>query len=129
MIVANEAEIATPSRRARRGWGAAVGDGLRVRVRDAILGMTLAIPADLVRKMSEMGFLGSYLPEAYGGLDAGYKGLGAVFEQVVRDTLAERGVRARDLLVSFNPELAPQSMLFEPNACAALRPMPARQCR
>ncbi len=36
-----------------------------------------------------------------------------MFEQIVRDTLAERGVRAQDLLVSFNPELAPQSMLFE----------------
>ncbi len=36
-----------------------------------------------------------------------------LFEQIVRDTLTERGVRANDLLVSFNPELAPQSMLFE----------------
>jgi Pyruvate phosphate dikinase, AMP/ATP-binding domain len=36
-----------------------------------------------------------------------------LFEQIIRDTLAERGVRAQDLLVSFNPELAPQSMLFE----------------
>src|SRR5512136_341995 len=36
-----------------------------------------------------------------------------LFEQIVRDTLSERGVRAQDLLVSFNPELAPQSMLFE----------------
>jgi hypothetical protein len=37
----------------------------------------------------------------------------ALFEQIVRDTLAERGAHAHDLLVSFNPELAPQSMLFE----------------
>ena len=36
-----------------------------------------------------------------------------LFEQIVRDTLAERGVRAQDLMVSFNAELAPQSMLFE----------------
>jgi hypothetical protein len=36
-----------------------------------------------------------------------------LFEQIVRDVLSERGVRAQDLLVSFNPELAPQSMLFE----------------
>ncbi len=36
-----------------------------------------------------------------------------LFEQIVRDTLAERGIHANDLLVSFNPELAPQSMLFE----------------
>lgn len=36
-----------------------------------------------------------------------------LFEQIVRDILAERGVRASDLMVSFNAELAPQSMLFE----------------
>jgi hypothetical protein len=36
-----------------------------------------------------------------------------LFEQIVRDTLAERGALAHDLLVSFNPELAPQYMLFE----------------
>ena len=36
-----------------------------------------------------------------------------LFEQIVRDTLAERGARVHDLLVSFNPELAPQFMLFE----------------
>jgi hypothetical protein len=36
-----------------------------------------------------------------------------MFEQIVRDTLAERGARSHDILVSFNPELAPQSMLFE----------------
>jgi hypothetical protein len=36
-----------------------------------------------------------------------------LFEQIVRDTLAERGMRAQDLMVSFNAELAPQSMLFE----------------
>ncbi len=36
-----------------------------------------------------------------------------VFEQIIRDVLAERGAQADDLLVSFNPELAPQDMLFE----------------
>jgi hypothetical protein len=36
-----------------------------------------------------------------------------LFEQIVRDTLAERGAHTHELLVSFNPELAPQSMLFE----------------
>jgi len=48
-----------------------------------------------------------------------------LFEQIVRDTLAERGVRARDLLVSFNPELAPQSMLFE--QAAAIENLPTRE--
>lgn len=36
-----------------------------------------------------------------------------LFEQIIRDVLAERGAQADDLLVSFNPELAPQNMLFE----------------
>lgn len=36
-----------------------------------------------------------------------------LFEQIVRDVLSERGAQAEELLVSFNPELAPQNMLFE----------------
>src|SRR4030067_977756 len=36
-----------------------------------------------------------------------------LFEQIVLDVLAERGARAEDLLIYFNPELAPQNMLFE----------------
>ncbi len=36
-----------------------------------------------------------------------------LFEQIVRDVLSERGSEEREALVSFNPELAPQSMLFE----------------
>jgi hypothetical protein len=36
-----------------------------------------------------------------------------LFEQIVRETLAERGAQTADLMVSFNPELAPQSVLFE----------------
>lgn len=35
-----------------------------------------------------------------------------LFEQLVREVLSERGMR-EELQVSFNPELAPQSMLFE----------------
>src|SRR5512136_1101471 len=45
-----------------------------------------------------------------------------LFEQIVRDILAERGVRANDFRVSFNPELAPQSMLFE--QAAAIENLP-----
>ncbi len=48
-----------------------------------------------------------------------------LFEQIVRDTLAERGARAHDLLVSFNPELAPQSMLFE--QAAAIEALPPEE--
>ncbi len=36
-----------------------------------------------------------------------------LFEQIVRNTLEERGAGGSDLPVSFNPELAPQNMLFE----------------
>lgn len=45
-----------------------------------------------------------------------------LFEQIVRDTLAERGAHVHDLIVSFNPELAPQSMLFE--QAAAIENLP-----
>jgi hypothetical protein len=36
-----------------------------------------------------------------------------LFEHIVRETLTERGAGVDDLSISFNPELAPQNMLFE----------------
>src|SRR5512133_2808124 len=36
-----------------------------------------------------------------------------LFEQIIREALTERGAHAQDLYISFNPELAPQDMLFE----------------
>lgn len=36
-----------------------------------------------------------------------------LFEDIVRDVLAERLQRAEEIEISFNPELAPQEMLFE----------------
>ncbi|MDH5505692.1 MAG: PEP/pyruvate-binding domain-containing protein [Anaerolineae bacterium] len=36
-----------------------------------------------------------------------------LFEEIVRDTLAEQGAESDELLASFNPELAPQELLFE----------------
>ena len=36
-----------------------------------------------------------------------------LFEQIIRQALAERGVAQPDIAISFNPELAPQDMLFE----------------
>ncbi len=48
-----------------------------------------------------------------------------LFEQIVREALAERGAEAEDLLVSFNPELAPQDMLFE--QALAIEKMPVEQ--
>lgn len=51
----------------------------------------------------------SHLTDFYFAYNLPYE----LFEQIVRDVLAERGAQAEDLLVSFNPELAPQNMLFE----------------
>ncbi|MEE9188432.1 MAG: hypothetical protein V3U36_03615, partial [Anaerolineales bacterium] len=48
-----------------------------------------------------------------------------VFEQIIRDVLAERGAQVDDLLVSFNPELAPQNMLFE--HAAAIENLPIKE--
>lgn len=45
-----------------------------------------------------------------------------LFEQIVRDVLAERGAEEEQMLVSFNPELAPQSMLFEQGLALAKMP-------
>lgn len=36
-----------------------------------------------------------------------------LFEEIVRATLSERGEQVDEVLISFNPELAPQDMLFE----------------
>jgi hypothetical protein len=36
-----------------------------------------------------------------------------LFEKIVKEVLAERGTQVDDMLVSFNPELAPEFMLFE----------------
>lgn len=50
-----------------------------------------------------------------------------LFEDIVRQALAERGARAQDLMVSFNPELAPQDMLFE--QAIAIEKMPPEERR
>jgi hypothetical protein len=48
-----------------------------------------------------------------------------LFEQIVREALTERGAIAQDLLISFNPELAPQDMLFE--QALAIEKMPVEE--
>lgn len=48
-----------------------------------------------------------------------------LFEKIVRDTLAERGAGASDLQVAFNPELAPQNLLFE--QATRIEKMPATE--
>lgn len=47
------------------------------------------------------------------------------FEQIVRQVLSERGASSHEMLVSFNPELAPQFMLFE--QASAIENLPADQ--
>jgi hypothetical protein len=58
---------------------------------------------------TRLGRIRSHLTDFYFAYNLPYE----LFEQIVRDVLAERGAAAEDLLVSFNPELAPQNMLFE----------------
>ena len=48
-----------------------------------------------------------------------------LFELIVRETLTDRGAQAQDILVSFNPELAPQDMLFD--QAVAIEKMPAKE--
>jgi hypothetical protein len=36
-----------------------------------------------------------------------------LFENILHDTMVERGTDFNDLRISFNPELAPQNMLFD----------------
>jgi len=48
-----------------------------------------------------------------------------LFEQIIRDALSDRGAQAQDILVTFNPELAPQEMLFE--QARAIENMPSKE--
>jgi hypothetical protein len=49
-----------------------------------------------------------------------------LFEQIVRDTLKERGASSQDFIISFNPELAPQNMLFDQALAIERLPAAAR---
>jgi hypothetical protein len=51
----------------------------------------------------------SHLTDFYFAYNLPYE----LFEEIIRDVLTERGAQADDLLVAFNPELAPQNLLFE----------------
>jgi hypothetical protein len=48
-----------------------------------------------------------------------------LFEEIVKDALAERGAGIEDFQMSFNPELAPQNMLFE--QAMSIERMPLKQ--
>jgi hypothetical protein len=65
--------------------------------------------------------LRSHLTDFYFAYNLPYE----LFEQIVRDVLAERGASADDLLVSFNPELAPLNLLFE--HAKSIEKLPASQ--
>ncbi len=49
-----------------------------------------------------------------------------LFEQIIRQTLADRGRSLEDDLSTFNPELAPQSLLFEQGYLIERLPLPER---
>ncbi len=49
-----------------------------------------------------------------------------LFEVIVRETLTERGIQEQDVMVSFNPELAPQEMLFEQGLAIEKMPLQER---
>jgi hypothetical protein len=49
------------------------------------------------------------------------------FEQIVQQVLSERGASAQEMQVSFNPELAPQFMLFEQASAIEKLPPSERQ--
>lgn len=61
---------------------------------------THSIPADLVRKMSEMGFLGSYLPQAYDGAGLDILSYALVVEEV------SRACASSGILISAHTSLA-----------------------
>ncbi|MCU0485152.1 MAG: PEP/pyruvate-binding domain-containing protein [Anaerolineales bacterium] len=50
-----------------------------------------------------------------------------LFEEIIRQALAERGVAQPDISISFNPELAPQNMLFEHALMIENTPLPERE--
>ncbi|MFN2211895.1 MAG: PEP/pyruvate-binding domain-containing protein [Anaerolineales bacterium] len=63
----------------------------------------------------------SHLTDFYFAYNLPYE----LFEEIIRDVLMERGAQADDLLVSFNPELAPQNLLFE--QAKAIENLPAEE--
>jgi cyclohexanecarboxyl-CoA dehydrogenase len=62
------------------------------------------IPADIIKKLGELGFLGLGLPKAYGGVDATWLELGILIEEIAK----------------FNASLAYQVLLtYDVNLCLA----------
>ena len=92
---------------------------IRSQEREALLNPYTEEPAEVweLRLMR----IRDYLTDFYFANNLPYE----LFENLVRAALAERGAHAEDLLVSFNPELAPQDMLFE--QAFSIEKMPARE--
>ena len=65
----------------------------------------------------------SHLTDFYFAYNLPYE----IFEQIVRQVLGERGAYSEDMLVSFNPELAPQNMLFEQAVAIERAPLAERE--
>ncbi len=58
---------------------------------------------------TRMARIRSHLTDFYFAYNLPYE----LFERILREVLGERGAQAKDQVVYFNPELAPQHMLFE----------------
>jgi hypothetical protein len=80
---------------------------IRSQEREALLNPYTEEPADVweIRLMR----IRDHLTDFYFANNLPYE----LFEEIVLAALAERGAQSNDLMVSFNPELAPQDMLFE----------------
>ena len=80
---------------------------IRSQEREALLNPYSEEPADVWE--TRLMRVRDHLTDFYFANNLPYE----LFEEIVRAALAERGAQSEDLLVSFNPELAPQDMLFE----------------
>ena len=70
---------------------------------------------------TRMARIRSHLTDFYFAYNLPYE----LFERILREVLAERGAQAKDQVVYFNPELAPQHMLFE--QALEIESLPAEQ--
>lgn len=80
---------------------------LRSQVREALSNPYIEEPADIWE--TRLMRVRDHLTDFYFANNLPYE----LFEEIVRTALAERGAHSEDMMVSFNPELAPQEMLFE----------------
>ncbi|MFC2016643.1 acyl-CoA dehydrogenase family protein [Chloroflexota bacterium] len=62
-------------------------------------------PKDIVRKMGELGFLGAFIPEEYGGTGLDYLSYGIICEEIA---YADRVCASIKMILS-DPDLSPKN--------------------